>query len=124
MSNIRNVPHAEIQVKWLEDSSLIAELYSRGDARWKPVGGPSWYSEYQYRLIKKAPAVKKYHVVYLNPNNDSWTVTYNAAYTSVEDFYAANESLRGTKAEIIQASMVQSDESVEVVFTSPAIDSE
>lgn len=124
-TQIRNTPHAMAQLMWLQDSTLTVE-YNDPSGRlasanmWFFVEKPGWVKPHSYRLVKKSPTVTKYHVAYVNPGNGSWTVTYNAAYTSVEDFYIRNESLRGTKAELIQASAVQSKETVEIVFVSPA----
>jgi hypothetical protein len=118
-TKLRDVPHAEIRATWLLDAELIVQ-FSHDNKTWGNLDEASWNEDVHYRLIREILTTKKYHIAYIAPSTNEWCVSYNAGYSSVEDFRIQNPSLSEVKAEIIEASAVQYEGLFEIVFTSPA----
>jgi hypothetical protein len=121
---MRNVPHAEIKKRWLEDDSLTVEFY-RGE-EWVTIdpSDPSWCSEYSYRIVNPKVQVEVLYLIAYQLDNlaKEWKVSENR-YKSVVEFencYSNGGFIPGTPC-IIKTSAVQEESAGEVVFTSPAV---
>ena len=85
---IRNIPHAELQAKWLLDDSLKVQWKEKNDEFWRETDNPGWFVSFDYRLYREVETPNQYKIAFPHKNG-GYVVSYDY-YASVEEFCRLN----------------------------------
>ena len=123
-TKLRDVPHAEIRKRWLEDDSLTVEyrvIDVDEEDNWTAIEAePSWLITCEYRLLTPKFKSELYRIAYLPNRWADWQVSARE-YRSVSDFESRNSSNFVPETPcIIPTSLSEFESGGEIVFTSHA----